>query len=214
MFDIIKLGITPHTNSETVYSTQEALKENVDALNRYIQWMVYDDMDGADSDNILTVLRDGAFIVSRVCIYSLIQGCTAPQLREKSDKASLYYVEFFKEFGFFPGLFECASKDTAMFIFEKTLFEANSSLTEVAHNTSHNYKIMRLFSALYINHLDIICRSISRTRSSAACSESTTDLIVSRINSEILPEMRNVIQYSMSHTEKELEQYIAQKLIQ
>lgn len=200
------------------YSLSEYIKEYVDNMNHYIQWVMYEpniEKSGEFSSNAIC----GFFIASKVFIYLTIQGKNMEYIKSHTDRASMYFIEFYKEFGIYPGLFEFTNFDTSMFILDKTITNGNGMIDCIDKDTSVMYEALTIVSKKYELMLkNIINTTLSSNEVHVMESPATTETvdnvplvvkaIVSSVNNSILPLMRNVIQYSMDNGDSMTLEYI------
>lgn len=199
------------------YSIGEYIKEYVDNMNHYIQWIMYEPMIEKNNWFVRNSLC-GFFIASKVFIYTSIQCNDMRHIKSQTDKASMYFVEFYKEFGTYPGLFEFTNFDTSLFILDKTIVNENGMIEHVPNDTRHIYESITIVSKIYETYLKSIVRECLNKSSSITkqnhkmgpqlsdSSETFTDNqsnspivneIVAKINRIILPLMRDIIKYSI-----------------
>jgi hypothetical protein len=202
-------------------TTQDCIKEYISASNRYIQWMVYDELVDKQSADFSSNLINGLFVISKVFIFLAIQDKEIDDLRDKTDRASMYYIEFYREFGIYPGLFEFTNVDTALFILDKTVLNELGYMSQTEENTSELFDILTALSTLYMYRLRRICDT-QPIDCSSDCSidcpgddaGDELDLVVSHVvnsvNKNILPCMRDIISYRTLHDHDETILYIEQ----
>jgi hypothetical protein len=206
------------------YSISEYIKEYVDNMNHYIQWIMYEPTIEKNEWFARNVVS-GFFVASKVFIYTSIQGHDMEHIKAQTDKASMYFVEFYKEFGVYPGLFEFTNFDTSMFIIDKTVVDEDGKIKHVPNDTRHIYESLTLVSTIYENHLNTIVSRCLSDKSSLGIPNDRADEsdpipnneqnnpivsdIVDNINHKILPIMRQIIKHSLKCTdEKDIVDYI------
>ena len=196
------------------YSIGEYIKEYVDNMNHYIQWVMYEPLI-EKNEWFVRNLMCGFFVASKVFIYTSIQCNEMSHIKSQTDKASMYFVEFYKEFGIYPGLFEFTNFDTSMFILDKTMVNENGMIESVTNDTRRIYESITIVSKIYESYLKSIARGcLGGSSSSTAtdphfgdsdetspdteCNSPVVSDIVANINLKILPVMREIIKYSIA----------------
>jgi len=201
------------------YTLSEYIKEYVDNMNHYIQWIMYEpciEKSGEFSNNISC----GFFIASKVFIYLSVQGKDMEHIKTHTDRASMYFIEFYKEFGIYPGLFEFTNFDTSMFILDKTITNDKGMIDCVDEDTGVIYEALTIVSKKY----EVLLKQIAESKITSdgditiiPHNDSVDHIphnvkeIVDSVNHTILPVMRDIIQYSMDNDEETTIEYI-QKL--
>jgi hypothetical protein len=197
----------------------EYIKEYVDNMNHYIQWIMYEpciEKSGEFPSNISC----GFFVVSKVFTYLAIQNKDMEDIKTHTDRASMYFIEFYKEFGIFPGMFEFTNFDTSMFILDKTITNDMGMIDYVEEDTTNVYEVLTIISKKYEGALKHIVESqistngtiphtgVSMDMNEALTVPPTVKGIVDSVNQTILPVMRDVIQFSMDHADDETLEYM------
>ena len=201
------------------HSLSEYIKEYVDSINHYIQWIMYEpciEKSGEFPSNIAC----GFFVVSKVFIYLAIQNKDMEHIKTHTDRASMYFIEFYKEFGIFPGMFEFTNFDTSMFILDKTITNDMGGIDYVKEDTTNVYEALTIVSKKYEHMLKHIVESNISSFGGKHCADVPPDenstpnvppvvkSIVYLVNHTILPVMRDAIQYSIENDDETTLKYI------
>lgn len=195
-------------DNKSPHSIQIYIKEYVDALNRYIQWLVYDDIIDKQGDNWSGNLLTGFLITSKVFIYLAVQGHDIEYIKKQVDSASMYYIEFYREFGMYTGLFEYTILDTMFFIFDKTVLCDSGVIENIEYNTESTFDMLSTVARSYERNLYIIAHSSTRDSQSTYQDQDESKIFIESVNLNILPIMRDIIRYSELNSFEKTIKYI------